>query len=115
MCVVVGVFCLEEARERKEEKKSNTSKCLRCYETLNPKKEKCVCLSLSLSLSLSIETLYVCAFIRHSLTYALFIHTLFFFGTTARLTTTTTFCDACYDRALEKKKAFEQRRRGQSE
>ena len=78
MCVVVGVFCLEEARERKEEKKSNTSKCLRCYETLNPKKEKGVCVSLSLSLSLSIGKHYICVhFIRHSLTYALFIHTLF--------------------------------------
>ena len=82
MCVVVGVFCLEEARERKEEKKSNTSKCLRCYETLNPKKEKgvCVSLSLSLSLSLSIGKHYMCVhFIRHSLTYARFLytHTLF--------------------------------------
>ena len=78
MCVVVGVFCLEEARERKEEKKSNTSKCLRCYETLNPKKEKGVCVSLSLSLSLSLDwkTLYVCAF-HSSLSHlrALFIHT----------------------------------------
>ena len=115
MCVVVGVFCLEEARERKEEKKSNTSKCLRCYETLNPKKEKGVC-SLSLSLSRLENIIYVCiSFVTLSLTRAFYTHTLFFFGTTARLTTTTTFCDACYDRALEKKKAFEQRRRGQSE
>ena len=81
MCVVVGVFCLEEARERKEEKKSNTSKCLRCYETLNPKKEKGVCaLSLSLSLSLSrLENIiYVCiSFVTLSLTRAFYTHTLF--------------------------------------
>ena len=78
MCVVVGVFCLEEARERKEEKKSNTSKCLRCYETLNPKKEKGVCLSLSLSLSLSrLGLCCVCAAPNSSLSHlrALFIHT----------------------------------------
>ena len=75
MCVVVGVFCLEEARERKEEKKSNTSKCLRCYETLNPKKEKGVC-SLSLSLSLDWKTLYMCAF-HSSLSLTRFLYTLF--------------------------------------
>ena len=76
MCVVVGVFCLEEARERKEEKKSNTSKCLRCYETLNPKKEKGVCsLSLSLSLSRLENIIYVCiSFVTLSLTRAFYTH-----------------------------------------
>ena len=75
MCVVVGVFCLEGSEREKEEVEH--LKCLRCYETLNPKKRRGVSLSLSLSLSLSRwKTIYVCAKLRrHSLTYARFLYT----------------------------------------